>query len=93
MLATKVTVLELLEAAQADWNFGRQHSTRAGRHCVHFRRYGPLAVTACPSPNAYTLALRRKVRCSRTVNKTLFARAGMPPAPGPVSNLRQEGEH
>ena len=57
------------------------------------RRYGPLAVTACPSPNAYTLALRRKVRCSRTVNKTLFARAGMPPAPGPVSNLRQEGEH
>ncbi len=29
---------------------------------------GPFRVTACPSPNAYTLALPRKMRCSPTVN-------------------------
>ena len=29
---------------------------------------GPFAVTACPSPNAYKLALPRKMRCSPTVN-------------------------
>ena len=29
---------------------------------------GPFTVTACPSPNAYTLALPRKMRCSPTVN-------------------------
>ena len=26
---------------------------------------GPFTVTACPSPNAYTLALQHKLRCSR----------------------------
>jgi len=58
---------------------------------------GPFAVTACPSPNAYTLALPRRMRCSPTVNvdrlKPFFARAGAPPAPGPVSDAGQEGEH
>jgi hypothetical protein len=29
---------------------------------------GPFTVMACPSPNAYTLALPRRVRCSPTVN-------------------------
>ena len=58
---------------------------------------GPFTVTACPSPNAYTLALPRRMRCSPTVNvarlKPFFARAGAPPAPGPVSDAGQEGEH
>ena len=31
-------------------------------------RWDGLTVTACPSPNAYTLALPRKMRCSPTVN-------------------------
>ena len=54
-------------------------------------------MTACPSPNAYTLALPRKMRCSPTVNvdrlKPFFERAGAEPAPGPVSDVGQEGEH
>jgi hypothetical protein len=58
---------------------------------------GPFTVTACPSPNAYTLALPRKMRCSPTVNvdrlKPFFERAGATPAPGPVSDAGQEGEH
>ena len=58
---------------------------------------GPFTVTACPSPNAYTLALPRKMRYSPTVNvdrlKPFFARAGTPPAPGPVSDAGPEGEH
>ena len=58
---------------------------------------GPFTVTACPSPNAYTLALPRKMRCSPTVNvdrlKPFFERAGAEPAPGPVSDVGQEGEH
>ena len=58
---------------------------------------GPFTVTACPSPNAYTLALPRRMRCSPTVNvdrlKPSFERAGSPPAPGPVSDAGQEGEH
>ena len=29
---------------------------------------GKLLPTACPSPNAYTLALLRKMSCSPTVN-------------------------
>ena len=29
---------------------------------------GPCVVTACPSPNAYTLTLQHKMRCSPTVN-------------------------
>ena len=61
------------------------------------RRDGPFTVTACPSPNAHTLALPRKMRCGPTVSvdrlKPFFARAGAPPAPGPVSDAGQEGEH
>ena len=58
---------------------------------------GPFTVMACPNPNAYTLALPRKMRCSPTVNvdrlKPFFERAGATPAPGPVSDAGQEGEH
>ena len=58
---------------------------------------GPFTVTACPSPNAYTLALPRKMRCSPTVNvdrlKPFHSRAGAAPAPGPVSDAGQEGEY
>ena len=58
---------------------------------------GPFAVTACPGPNAYTLALPRKMRCSPTVNvdrlKPFHERVDAPPAPGPVSDPGQEGEH
>ena len=50
-----------------------------------------------PQPNAYTLALPRKMRCSPTVNvdrlKPFFERAGVSPAPGPASGAGQEGEH
>ena len=45
---------------------------------------GPFTVTACPSPNAYTLALPRKMRCSPTVNvdrlKPFHERTNAPPA-------------
>ena len=58
---------------------------------------GPFAVTACPSPNAYTLALPPRMLCSSTVNvdrlKPFHERVGAPPAPGPVSDDGQEGEH
>jgi hypothetical protein len=58
---------------------------------------GPFTVTACPSPNAYTLALPRTMRCSRTANvdrlKPFFERAGALPAPGPVPVAGQEAEH
>ena len=58
---------------------------------------GPFTVTACPSPNAYTLALPRRMLCSPTVNvdrlKPFHERADAPPAPGPVSDPGQEGEH
>ena len=58
---------------------------------------GPFTVTACPSPNAYTLSLPSKMRCSPTVNvdrlKPFFARTGAPPPPGPGSDAGQEGEH
>ena len=58
---------------------------------------GPFTVTGCPSLNAYTLALPRKMRCHPTVNvdglEPLFLRAGTTPAPGPVSDAVQEGEH
>ena len=58
---------------------------------------GPFTVTACPSPNAYTLALPRKMRCSPTVNvdrlKPFFERAGASPPPGPVSDAGRAGEH
>ena len=58
---------------------------------------GPFTLTACPSPNAYTLSLPSKMRTSPTVNvdrlKPFFARAGAPPLPGPVSDAGQEGKH
>ena len=60
---------------------------------------GPFTVAACPSPNSYTLALPRKMRCSPTVNvdllKPFFERsqADEPPPPGPVSDAGQAGEH
>jgi hypothetical protein len=45
----------------------------------------PFSVTACPSPNAYTLALPSRMQCSPTVNvdrlKPFFERAGMGPSP------------
>ena len=57
-------------------------------------------MTACPSPdvcNLAALALPRKMRCSPTVNvdrlKPFSERAGAAPAPGPVSDAGQEGEH
>ena len=57
----------------------------------------PFHGARCPSPNACTLALRRRLRCSPTVNidrlKPFFERVGAPPAPGPVSDPGQEGEH
>ena len=52
-----------------------------------------------PHLNAYALrlALPRRMRCSPTVNvdrlKPFFERAGGLPAPGPVSDMGQEGEH
>ena len=57
---------------------------------------GPSAYPlACPSPSAYPLALPRKMCCSPTVNSLMpfFARASTPPAPAPVSDAGQEGEH
>ncbi len=57
----------------------------------------PFTVMACPSPNAYTLALPRRMLYSPTVNvdrlKPFHARVDAPPAPGPVSDQEQEGEH
>jgi hypothetical protein len=57
---------------------------------------GTSTVTACPSPNFYTLVLLRKLHCSSTVNvdclKPFFERAGMAPAPGPISYAGQEDE-
>ena len=57
-------------------------------------------MTACPSPNAYTLALPRKMRCSPTVNvdrlKPYFERAADLPPPGPSTDAAgqaREGEH
>ncbi len=57
-------------------------------------------MTACPSPNAYTLSLpcRVPVHCSQAVNvdrrKPYFERPpGTAPAPGPVFDAGQEGEH
>ena len=52
---------------------------------------------AGPRPDAYTPALPRRMRCTPAVNvdrlKPFFERAGAPPAPGPVADSGQEGEH
>ncbi len=57
---------------------------------------GPFTVTACPRPNAYTLALPRLMQCSPTVNvdrlKPFYERLDALPAPGPVSDPGQEGK-
>ena len=59
----------------------------------------PCIVTTRPSPNAYTLVLQRKIRCSPTVNvdqlKPFVTRASLrkSPVPWPVSETGQEGEH
>ena len=62
---------------------------------LRLRCDGPFTVIACPSPNAYTLALRSCMRCSPTVNvdrlNPFFERAGAPPAKRPVSDSGQEG--
>ena len=51
---------------------------------------GPFTVAACQSPDAYTLALPRKMRCSPTVNvdrlKPFFEHSNEPPPPCPVSD-------
>ena len=58
---------------------------------------GPFTVIATPSPNAYTLALPRRMQGSPTVNvdrlKPFHERAGASPPPGPVDDPGQEGEH
>ncbi len=55
----------------------------------------PFTVMACPSPNAYTLALQRRMLCSPMVNvdrlKPFHTRVDAPPSPGPVSDPGQEG--
>jgi hypothetical protein len=57
---------------------------------------------ACPSPNAYTLALALLMLCSPTVNMDRLkpfraSRRRAPPAPGPgqvsASDPRQEDQH
>ncbi len=77
---------ELLDAADSD--IGK----------LRPRWDGPFTVQASLGPNAYTLALPRKMRCSSTVNvdrlKPFHEQAGAPPAPGPVADpAGQEGEH
>ncbi len=56
---------------------------------------GPFTVTACSSPNAYTLALPPRMQCSRTVNvdrlKPFHERFDAPPAPGQVSESVRPG--
>ena len=51
---------------------------------------GQFTVNTCPDPNAYTLALQRKISCSPAVSvdrlKPFFVRTGAPPSPGPVSD-------
>ena len=58
---------------------------------------GPFTVTACPSPNAYTLALPRRMHVQPDGQRgpaQALPRAGRhPPAPGQVSDPGQEGEH
>ena len=60
----------------------------------------PLHYDALANPNAYTLALQRKMCslcCSPTVNvdrlKPFFERSDEPPPPGPASDAGQAGEH
>ena len=54
---------------------------------------GPFTGTACPSPNAYTLALPRRMLCSPKDNvdqlKPFHEQADAPQAPGPASDPGQ----
>jgi hypothetical protein len=74
----------------------RRGGVRADMGKVGPRQDGPFAITACPSPDAYPLALPPRMRCCSTVHagrRTPFhARVGAPPAPGPVWSGGQEGE-
>ena len=58
---------------------------------------GPRSCSTPPTLVSCALALPRRMRCSPTVNvdrlKPFFKRVGAPPAPGPVSDRGQEGEH
>ena len=58
---------------------------------------GPFTVAALAGPNAYTLTLPRRFKCSPTVNvdrlKPFYSRADRPDPPGPVGDPGQEGEH
>jgi hypothetical protein len=61
---------------------------------------GPFSVTACPGPNAYTLSLPSRMHSDavqsdrqRGPPQALFRARGGAPAPGPVSDAGQEGEH
>ena len=58
---------------------------------------GPFRVIALAGPNAYTLALPRRFRCSPTVNvdrlKPYHARPDKPDPPGPVADPGQAGEY
>ena len=58
---------------------------------------GPFRVAALAGPNAYTLALPKRFKCSPTVNverlKPYFGRDARPTPPGPVSDPGQEGEY
>ena len=87
----------------------RAESTRCSRSATGYcskpptlvscaRRWDTLfIVTACSGPNAYTLVLPWKIRCSPTVKvdrlKPFVTRAGTSPAPGPVSDTGLEGKH
>ena len=115
MQAMESTVRELLAAAQAErkakLDMGRVDTvfqvgdrvllrTKELLDAADIGKLGrPFTCYACPSPNAYTLALKRKMRCSPTVNvdrlKPIVTRAGTSPAPGPVSDrdTGQQGEH
>ena len=58
---------------------------------------GPFRVAALAGPNAYTLALPKRFKCSPTVNverlKPYYGRDSRPTPPGPVSDPGQEGEY
>ena len=58
---------------------------------------GPFRVAALAGPNAYTLSLPRRFKCSPTVNvdrlKPYHSRPDRAPPQGPVSDPGQEGEY
>jgi hypothetical protein len=60
------------------------------------RWVGPFEVLGSPSPNAYRLALPKRMKCSPVINvdrlKPFVVRANAPSPPQPVSDAGQEGE-